>query len=71
MVKPLAGETVQTWHSLACAVKTEGKILRVCGGGSLRKRDRAGDRKGVAQSVGPALHVVKRSGLEMFRTLNT
>jgi len=27
VVKPLAGQTVQTWHSLACAVKTEGKTV--------------------------------------------
>ena len=32
VVKPVAGQTVQTWHSLACAVKTEGKTARVCGG---------------------------------------
>ena len=32
VVKPLAGQTVQTWHSLACAVKTEGKTVRVWGG---------------------------------------
>ena len=25
---------MQTWHSLACAVKTEGKTVRVCGGGA-------------------------------------
>jgi hypothetical protein len=31
-VKPLAGETEQTWHSLACAVKTVDKTVRVCGG---------------------------------------
>ena len=32
MVKPLAGQTEQTWHSLACAVTTEGKTVHVCGG---------------------------------------
>ena len=31
VVKPLAGQTVQTWHSLACAVKTEGKTVRAWG----------------------------------------
>ena len=31
VVKPLAGQTAQTWHSLACAVKTEGKTVRVWG----------------------------------------
>jgi hypothetical protein len=30
-VKPLAGQTEQTWHSLACAVKTEGKTVHVWG----------------------------------------
>jgi len=34
VVKPLASETVQTWHSLVCAVKTEGKTVRVCVWGS-------------------------------------
>jgi hypothetical protein len=29
VVKPFAGQTEQTWHSLACAVKTEGKIVRM------------------------------------------
>jgi len=29
VVKPLAGQTEQTWHSLACAVKTEGKTVHV------------------------------------------
>ena len=33
VVKPLAGQAVQTWHSLAYAVKTEGKTVRVCVGG--------------------------------------
>jgi hypothetical protein len=31
VVKPLAGQTEQTCHSLACAVKTEGKIVCVWG----------------------------------------
>ena len=31
VVKPLAGQTEQTWHSLACAVTTEGKTVRVWG----------------------------------------
>jgi len=29
VVKPLARQTEETWHSLACAVKTEGKTVRV------------------------------------------
>ena len=32
VVKSLAGQTVPPWHSLACAVKTEGKTVRVCVG---------------------------------------
>jgi hypothetical protein len=31
VIKPLAGQTEQTWHSLACAIKTEGKTVRVWG----------------------------------------
>jgi hypothetical protein len=31
VVKPLAGQTEQTWHSLACKVKTDGKTVRVWG----------------------------------------
>ena len=31
VLKPLAGQTEQSWHSLACAVKTEGKTVRVWG----------------------------------------
>ena len=31
VVKLLAGQTEQTWHSLACAVKTEDKTVRVWG----------------------------------------
>jgi len=31
VVKPLADQTEQTWHSLACTVKTEGKTVRVWG----------------------------------------
>jgi hypothetical protein len=31
VVQPLASQTEQTWHSLACAVKTEGKTVRVWG----------------------------------------
>jgi hypothetical protein len=38
VVKPLAGQTEQTWHSLACAVKTEGETVRV--GAPNRKEDR-------------------------------
>ena len=37
---------------------------------SIRKRYRAGDNKETAQSVGPAMHIVQRSGLEMFKILN-
>jgi len=32
----------------------------------IRKRYRAGDKKGTAQSVGHALHIVQRTVLEMF-----
>jgi len=31
VAKPLAGQTEQTWHSLACAVNTESKTVRVWG----------------------------------------
>jgi len=31
VAKPLAGQTEQTWHSLAGAVNTEGKTVRVWG----------------------------------------
>jgi hypothetical protein len=31
VVKPLAGQTEQTWHSLAYAVKNEVKTVRVWG----------------------------------------
>ena len=31
VVKPLAGQTEQTWHSLSFIVKTEGKTVRVWG----------------------------------------
>jgi hypothetical protein len=31
VAKPLAGQTEQTWHSLACEVKTEGKTVSVWG----------------------------------------
>ena len=41
VVKPLAGKTEQTWHSLACAVKTEGKTVRVWGWGPLDLRHSA------------------------------
>ena len=40
VAKPLAGQTVQTWHSLACAVKTEGETVRVWGGLSLSHWER-------------------------------
>ena len=30
----------------------------------IRERYRAGDKKGIARSIGPALHIVQRSGLE-------
>jgi len=29
--KPLAGQSEQTWHSVACAVNTEDKTVRVWG----------------------------------------
>jgi len=31
VVKPLAGQTEQTWHSLACAVTSVDKTVRVWG----------------------------------------
>jgi hypothetical protein len=31
VVKPLAGQTEQTWHSLVCTVNTESKNVRVWG----------------------------------------
>jgi len=31
VVKPLADQTEQTWHSSVCEVKTEGKPVRVWG----------------------------------------
>jgi hypothetical protein len=31
VVKPVAGQTEQTWHSLVCAVETEGKTVHVWG----------------------------------------
>jgi hypothetical protein len=59
------------------ALLGEGMDQRVswttCGWMKVRKikRYRAGDKKEMAQSVGPALHVVRRSVLEMFKTPNT
>jgi len=44
VVKPLVGQTVQTWHSLACAVKTEDKTVRLCVGGGLRIRNLSDER---------------------------